>query len=74
VEGDDGREVLLAAEGAAGDGCVTSTEGLEAEDPLDPLLDVVGALERADDVRPGLVPERDHAVRLDVDVLLPAVS
>ena len=73
VEGDERRVLLLAAEAAAGDGLrhVDAVVG-EAEDPLDPLLDVVGALERALDVRALVVPEGDHPVRLDVDVLLGA--
>ncbi len=73
VEGEERRVLLLAAEAAAGDGLrhVDAVVG-EAEDPLDSLLDVERALERALDVRALVVPEGDHPVRLDVDVLLGA--
>ena len=59
MEGEERRVLLLAAEAAAGDGLrhVDAVVG-EAEDPLDPLLDVEGALERAHDVRALARPRR----------------
>ena len=74
VDGEPRRELLLAAEGAAGvlldDHAVL---GVEAERPLHGGVHVVRALERAMDrhaaVRPG---HGDHALRLDVELLLVA--
>ena len=72
VEGDDRWVLLLAAEAAAGLGL--NDPGLlvgQAQRPLQRLVDVVRALERAVDCHAAvLAGDRDHRIVLDVELLL----
>src|SRR5450759_1706449 len=71
MESEERGVLLLPAESAARHGLRhVHVRVVEAERALDALVDVERALQRAYEMSPFRVPEREHALRLDVELLL----